>query len=83
MKTYLGNSKVRFQRLMPLHETTVSRQDTRNFAVIPLYGERLSNRRPWNRCSESPSRALSEAFDIGEELSGDLRKRPDDGVPPQ
>ncbi|KAL4901574.1 hypothetical protein BDW74DRAFT_170035 [Aspergillus multicolor] len=52
---------------------------SKNFrGYSPLYGEKASN----PELEEPEHGALSEAFDIGYELAGDLRKGPDD-PPPQ
>ncbi|KAF7167771.1 hypothetical protein CNMCM6106_003214 [Aspergillus hiratsukae] len=48
----------------------------------PLYGERSSNPDLEEIVLDSPPGALSEAFDIGYELSGDLQKSPNDWLPP-
>jgi isopenicillin N synthase-like dioxygenase len=47
-----------------------------------LYGEKSSNPDLEEAAMNKPQGALSEAFDIGYELSGDLRKGPNDQLPP-
>ncbi|KAL2847159.1 Clavaminate synthase-like protein [Aspergillus pseudoustus] len=48
----------------------------------PLYGEKSSNPELEEEGQDIPAGALSEAFDIGYELSGDMQKGPDDRLPP-
>ncbi|PKX96252.1 isopenicillin N synthase family dioxygenase [Aspergillus novofumigatus IBT 16806] len=56
--------------------------NSKNFrGYSPLYGERSSNPDLEEAALDKPPGALSEAFDIGYELSGDLRKGPGDQLP--
>lgn len=48
----------------------------------PLYGEKSSDPELEEGSSKNPPGALSEAFDVGYELAGDLQKSREDQLPP-